>query len=186
MTIRTEDLRRMRISAGLTQIELADAIGKTQPYIARMERGKLDPPLSVVHEIVEALSGQTTKTCADVMTSNPVTVDPRSSVSQAVQRMSEGPYSQLPVVRMGRIVGIITTHDVIRNLERDLDDINIESIMNPSGIPIFDEDTPIGTIINLFAEYQAVLIQKQGRLTGIITLQDLFKLGPENLVAAIS
>ena len=42
-----EDIRRMRIRAGLTQKELAERAGVSQSLIARIERGSVDPRLSL-------------------------------------------------------------------------------------------------------------------------------------------
>ena len=179
--ITVEDLRNLRIRAGLTQLELAELIDKTQAYIARLESGSINPPLSVVSEIIEVTTGWKHKTCREVMSMDPVSIDARNSVMQAVDRMRAGNFSQLPVVRTGRILGIITVRDIFNNLELDLDEISVEAIMSSSGVPIVDEATSAESIIPFFNEYQAVLVQRQGRLSGIITRTDLPRLGAMRL-----
>ena len=46
------DLRRIR---GLTQTELADLVGVSQPHISRVEKGDEGPSLSVFRKIAKAL-----------------------------------------------------------------------------------------------------------------------------------
>jgi len=147
-----------------------------------LERGSLNPPLSVVTTILEATKGWSSKTCGEIMSRDPDTIDARSSVMQAVEKMKAGDFSQLPVVRTGRILGVITIKDVFNNLELDLEEVSVETIMSSVGAPMVDENTLITSIIQLFRDSPAVLVQRQGRLTGIITKSDLPKIGVLNLI----
>ena len=176
MILTTEDLKQLRLRRGLTQAELASKIGVSQSYIARLERGSLDPKLSVVKHIVDILTGETGRVCSEIMTSNPTTVDARDTVSTAVSLMQENSYSQLPVMRGTQLLGLITEWNVIQNLQHDLLEISVEAVMSPSGALMVDENTSVDVIIPLFENYQAVLVQNQGRLQGIITRSDLLKL----------
>jgi predicted transcriptional regulator len=165
----------MRRQAGMTQGELAKAVGVSQSYIARIESGTLDPKLSVANKILEILNKQSGPTLADVMTADPTTVDARDSVMSVVPIMQERAFSQLPVVRSGRVVGIITELDVVRNLNRNLSEISVQAIMDPVAPPMFDENTPLSFVVPLFESFQAVLVQKQGRLVGVVTRADAMK-----------
>ena len=49
---------RLRIMRGLTQTQLADLVGTKQPSIARLESGKVEPKLSFLRRVVEALGGR--------------------------------------------------------------------------------------------------------------------------------
>jgi predicted transcriptional regulator len=109
------------------------------------------------------------------MTPNPITVNARSPVSEAIALMRKHDFSQIPVQRGNETVGIITERDIIQNLHHNLDEISVEAIMSLDGTPKVDERTPIRVIIPLFDVYQAVVIQKQGRITGIITRHDLLR-----------
>jgi cystathionine beta-synthase len=90
--------------------------------------------------------------------------------------MQENNYSQLPVMRGTQLVGIITEWDIIKNLQHDLREISVQAIMSPSNVLMVDGNTSIDVIIPLFENYQAVLVQNQGRIQGIITRSDLLKL----------
>ncbi len=176
MILTIDDLKKLRLRTGRTQAELAVEIGVSQSYIARLERGTLDPKLSLVKKIVDVLTKGTGKICSDIMTTNPVTIDAREVVSTAVSLMQKNNYSQLPVLRGTQMVGIITEWDIIQNLQHDLHEISVQAIMSPSGVLMVDETTSVDVIIPLFGNYQAVLVQTQGRIQGIITRSDLLKL----------
>ena len=48
------------------------------------------------------------------MTSPPVTIAPHESVAQAARMMSEHHVNRLPVVKHGKLVGIVTRADLVR------------------------------------------------------------------------
>ncbi len=50
------DLRERRTALDLTQSELAERADVSQPLIARIEGGDVDPRLSTLRRIVEALN----------------------------------------------------------------------------------------------------------------------------------
>jgi len=165
----------LRRQAGMTQGELAHAVGVSQSYVARIESGTLDPKLSVANKILEVLSEHSGPVLGDVMTADPTTVDARDSVSSVVLIMQERAFSQLPVVRSGRVIGIITELGIVRNLRRNLAQVSVQAIMDPIAPPMFDESTPLSFILPLFESFQAVLVQKQGRLIGVVTRADAMK-----------
>ncbi len=55
-----------------------------------------------------------TRKVRDVMTYDPVTVDPEDTVQEAAERLLEYQISGLPVISGGRPVGIITESDIFR------------------------------------------------------------------------
>jgi acetoin utilization protein AcuB len=56
------------------------------------------------------------RTVREVMSYDPITVEPEDSVQEAAERMLEYQISGLPVVQDGHVVGIITESDVFRLL----------------------------------------------------------------------
>ena len=118
MTVnRLVDLRR---EVGMTQAELSIEVGVSQSYIARLEKKTLDPKLSIVNKIFEVLTSRQGKNCYDIMTIDPLTIDDRDPAAQAVRLMQKHNYSQIPVLRGTKMVGIITERDIIRNLRHDM------------------------------------------------------------------
>lgn len=47
-------LAKLRLNAGLSQVELAKLIGTQQPGIARLEKGLTEPVLSTIEKLAEA------------------------------------------------------------------------------------------------------------------------------------
>lgn len=176
MIVSIAELRQYRIDAGYSQAELALEVGVTQSYIARMEKGGLDPKYSIVCAIIEVVKGLRDLTCGDVMNSTPSTIDARQSVSMAKDLMNRRRVAILPVVKSARVIGCITDVDISRNEHLNLNQLSVEAILNPLGIPTVDEQTPVLTMIPLLDTYQAVVVQSAGRLTGIISRGDISKL----------
>jgi CBS domain-containing protein len=58
-------------------------------------------------------------TIFDLMTPDPIRINPDNSVKDAAQMFTERHISALPVTENGRIIGIITTGDVIKVLAAD-------------------------------------------------------------------
>lgn len=52
-------------------------------------------------------------TAADMMTSDPVTVDPDTTVQEAARLIHRPGHNRLPVVEDGRLVGLVTRLDVL-------------------------------------------------------------------------
>ena len=48
-------LKQLREAKGLSQAALAEKVGVSREYIARLETGKHDPPLSRVEKLAKAL-----------------------------------------------------------------------------------------------------------------------------------
>jgi len=176
-------LIQLRLEARLTQAELAKEVGVSQAYIARIERGTLDPKLSIVSRITEFLRSSIAKrryqgrfrdmTCSEIMAANPATVDARDPASRAVDLMHQHSFSQIPVLRGNSVMGMITEQDIIKDLHHDLSQMSVQAVMAPVSPPIVSETTPITDIVPLFQIHQAILVQNQGRLSGIITRADL-------------
>jgi predicted transcriptional regulator len=171
-----DEISKLRKDVGLTQADLAIEAGVSQSYIARLERGTLDPKFSVMTKIVETLIHHESRICAEIMTPDPVTVDARDLASEAVGLMQKHNYSQVPVLRGTQLIGIVTERDIIRNLQHNMNELSVQAVMSPEGVPIVDENTPVDIITPLFQNYQAILVQTQGRMRGIITRSDLLKL----------
>jgi predicted transcriptional regulator len=72
------DLRERRNELELTQSELADRADVSQPLIARIEGGDVDPRLSTLRRIVSALAEAETGIvrAEDLMHSNVISVSP--------------------------------------------------------------------------------------------------------------
>ena len=167
------DLRERRTSLGLTQSELADRADVSQPLIARVEGGDVDPRLSTLRRIVNALDeaeGEVVR-AEDLMHEAVVSVDPADDIRTAVHRMEEEAYSQLPVIQDGVPVGSISQSDLV-HLDEAARDEPVNEHMSES-FPTVSADATLDEISSLLDHYKAVMVTEEGDTVGIITEADL-------------
>ncbi|MGM0606661.1 MAG: CBS domain-containing protein [Halobacteriota archaeon] len=168
-----QDLRERRNALGLTQSALAESAGVSQPLIARIEGGDVDPRLSTLRRIVNALDeaeGDVLR-AADLMNEVVIAVAPDDSVREAIDRMEAEAYSQLPVLQNGIPVGSISQGDVIRAGE-DVGDLPVREVMSES-FPTVAQDATVDEVRNLLDHYKAVMVTEGGETVGIITEADI-------------
>ncbi|MFB6124497.1 MAG: CBS domain-containing protein [Halanaeroarchaeum sp.] len=168
-----QDLRERRTSLELTQSELADRAGVSQPLIARIEGGDVDPRLSTLRRIVEALDeaeGDVVR-ARTLMHETVVSVSPDDEVSVAVDLMQEEGYSQLPVITNGIPVGSISESDVVSAGE-NAGNLEVRDVMSES-FPTVSPDATLEEISSLLDHYKAVMVTDAGETVGIITQADV-------------
>ena len=78
----------------------------------------------IVHALARHGSGLLTLTVAEVMTQPAVTCDPAESVGELMAEMTNRRIRHFPVVRNGRLCGIVSIGDVVKNR---LDEIEYEA-----------------------------------------------------------
>ncbi|AHG03665.1 transcriptional regulator [Halobacterium sp. DL1] len=168
-----DELRTRRTSLELTQSDLADRAGVSQPLIARIEGGDVDPRLSTLRRIVEALDeaeGDIVR-AGTLMHEEVISVAPDDSVKEAVEKMQEAGYSQLPVITNGVPVGSISDSDVV-SAGSDIADHPVREVMSES-FPTVSQDASEDEISSLLDHYKAVMVTDDGETVGIITQADV-------------
>lgn len=176
------ELREKRIELGLTQKEVAERAGISQPLVARIEKGGVDPRLSTLSRLVEVLNGAATEQlprAVDLIEGGIASVSPTESVRRAVTIMRERGFSQLPVVDKGRAVGIVSTDDLIERVQqtddpRALGRRKVAEVMGPAP-PSVSGDTHFSVLENLLARNVAVLVSEGGEWMGIVTKADILR-----------
>jgi predicted transcriptional regulator len=171
-----EDLRERRNELALTQSELADRAGVSQPLIARIEGGDVDPRLSTLRSIVTALEeaeGGLLR-AADLMHSPVVSVEPDASVHETIELMDEKGYSQVPVVRDGTPLGLIGTSDIRERSdeEESVGELPVVEVMHES-ISTVEPGASIDEVDATLDHNDAVLVVDGGETIGIITEADI-------------
>jgi len=180
-------ISRMRKQLGLTQKQLAAMAGVSQSLIAKIESGKIDPAYSKVVEIIAALESEQNKgkkNAAQIMSPHIVCVSPSDPLTKAVSLMRSKDISQLPVLDSGKSVGSLSDRLIVELLSqhslepaagrRKLKALKVGEVMQES-FPVIPADSLVDIVADMLHHYRAVLVGRQGKLSGIITRADLFK-----------
>ncbi len=123
------------------------------------------------------------------MTQNPITVNPDTSVPDALRLMREHKVRRLPVVdRHGKLVGIVSDKDLLYaspspattlavwEIPELLGKLRVEKVMT-HGVITVTEDTALEEAARIMADSKigGLPVMRGGSLVGIITETDLFK-----------
>lgn len=182
-----QDLKRLRVSAGLTQSQLAALAGVSQALIARIEAGDIDPRFSTYSRILHALKSagkekhvEKKPAAGDIMKSPVIHVKPEDAVGTASKLMEKHGISQLPVLEHGVQVGSLSESKVIKAMMREKDPAKfaakkVKEIMN-EGFPTVSKNADLKTLSRLVEFSPAVLMVEGGRVVGIVTRADILRL----------
>ena len=125
----------------------------------------------------------------DVMKKTVISVEPETTVPEAKELMNRNNISKLPVVKGGKLVGIITKNDLLQagpSLATTLDmyeisyllsKLNVKKIMTAKVITCSPDDV-VEEAARIMVDRQigCLPVVKNGTLVGIITENDLFQL----------
>ncbi len=105
-----------------------------------------------------------------LMTPNPVTVDADASVQEVVKILISTPFRRLPVVKDGKLVGIITVRDIIVKLAEMNIDTPIKDFITPSIVCVWEEAplNVVGEIMRLSNSELCGVLNDNNELVGII------------------
>jgi len=178
--ITPEELRNLRKRFRLTQKELAKKAGVSQSLIARIENKSVDPRLSTVRRIFNAITSiqRERKKAKDVMHSPVITIEAMDTIKNAISLMKKFAISQLPVVRDNKIAGSIQESALLDKLvnSKDADRFFSSSVYNimEKSFPVVDPEADVNYIVNVLArENSALLVIENNKIVGIITKIDL-------------
>jgi predicted transcriptional regulator len=177
-----EELKRWRLRLGLTQSQVARSAGVSQPLIARIERGSVDPRLSTLRAILKALRDAERREVKlkDVMTHPDMSVSSTDTVHSAIQLMREKGFSQVPVVSKGFPVGSLHERTIIHLLseKRNTEELSkalVGEIMGPP-FPMVEPAASTEEVYGMLEDASAVLVVERGKLVGLVSKSDLLNL----------
>lgn len=124
----------------------------------------------------------------DIMTKNPITVDSETLVLDAQKIMKENNIRRLPVVDKGKLMGILTQHDIleaspspatslsIHELNYLLSKMKVKEIMKKNPVT-FTPDTPFEEALRIGQEKKigSFPVVEKGKLVGISTESDIVR-----------
>jgi predicted transcriptional regulator len=178
--ITADDLRRLRKRHGLTQKALAKKSGVSQSLISRIENKTVDPRLSTIRKIFEAIIYLQNKegTARDVMHSPVIVINALESVQKAIDLMKKNAISQLPVLKGNKIIGSIRESTLINRFSKSK---NTETFFSSSVYNIMDEpfitvesNLTVDAVVDLLLKGNpAIIVLEQKKIIGIITKIDV-------------
>ncbi len=181
-----EEIRKLRKNLGISQKELAASVGVSQSYIARLERGSLNPTYNKVKRIYDYLNQATDKlhtitiTVENIMNHPVITCSPFDTLIAALDILRTKGFSQLPVANEDRnIIGVISENDINDllmkgNTIESLRNMSVKKVMTGT-LPQLDKSSPISMVYPLLKFSNAVIIVDSGRPIGIVTKADILK-----------
>jgi len=124
----------------------------------------------------------------DVMTKNPITADSETLVLDAQRIMKENNIRRLPIVDKGKLVGIITKHDLleaspspatslsVHELNYLLSKMKVKEIMKKNPITL-TPDTPFEEALKIGQDRKigSFPVVENGKLVGIATESDIIR-----------
>jgi len=172
----------MRKKLGLTQAQVAAAAGVSQPLVARIENGSVDPRLSTYGAILEALNRAERKTATirEVMTTPVSSVRAADSVGAAIRMMRSHGISQLPVLDKSVPVGSLSDQIVVHAMSESVDaqalaKRSVGEIMGPP-FPVVDAAASANQAYHMLEDQPALLVMERGKIIGIVSKADLLSL----------
>jgi nucleotide-binding universal stress UspA family protein len=125
--------------------------------------------------MVPATLGGNVDLVAAWMTLHPETVGPGSKLADVAESMRKGGFHCMPVMDDGRLVGVITDHD-IRSHAGELEDVEVRAAMTSEVVAIAP-DTSVQEAARLLIECKvgALPVLKDSGLVGIMTSEDILK-----------
>jgi len=112
-----------------------------------------------------------------IMTTNPVTVSPTQSIAEVSNILKGNRTHHVPVVEDGKLVGMVTTYDLWKSMERNSKATQVGEVMNPNYIHIIPKDK-VGTAAELFLDkrfHALPVVNLKGQLKGVVTSYDVLK-----------
>ena len=114
-----------------------------------------------------------------IMTTDPIVVSPDQTIKQLSNLMHFHKIQQVPVVENGKLVGMITTHDLWSQNQKsqNQDEIKVADFMSKNIIKIAPKDK-VGTAAELFMDKRfktLPVVNLRNELKGVVTAFDVIK-----------
>ncbi len=180
-----EEIKKMRKQLDVTQSELARMANVSQSTIAKLERSSISASYEIVTRVFEAIENEgklrkINRTAREVLHTPIVSVQKDATLAEVSELMKRRGYSQLPVMNGDTVVGSISDETILNQLRQgssldELSHIKVEAVMNDA-YPVIPETTAVEMVATLLSSSPAVLVQRKGKISGIITKSDLLKL----------
>ena len=175
------EYKKRRTYLNLSQIQLANIANISQSIVTKFENGKIDPTLSTIYKIEQALIEReniSIKNAEEIMVKEITTISSSSSILKALNLMRDTDFSQLLVTESKNIKGIVTEKNILDFLleKGDIKNFKVKQIIQQLPV-IIPKEYLMSDLKYIFQNKKTicVLVGNQSSVIGIITKSDLFK-----------
>jgi CBS domain-containing protein len=128
-----------------------------------------------------------TQSIREVMTSNPRTVEPSTSIVDVARLMRDEDTGVVPIVEGERLVGTITDRDITIRVVAEGQDPQSTSVgaVASKDLVTIDPQQDLDEALRLMAQHQVrrlPVVEEDGRLVGIVSQADVAMTGDERRV----
>jgi len=172
--VATQLTRRIALQIPLVSAAM-DTVTEARTAIAMAQEGGIGFVHKNLPVTTQAAEVAQVKKFESGMVSDPLTVHPDQTISEALAVMRRARISGLPVTREGRLVGILTNRDL--RFERRLDR-PVSEVMTKDDLVTARPGVTLEEAKNILHEHRIeklLVVDERGRLLGLITVKDIEK-----------
>ena len=178
-----ESIKQQRLKIGITQKELANAVGVSTSMINQIESGRSAPSYETAKKIFEVLANKesesSTHNAGQICSQTIIKMKPSNTLHDAIKKMHQISISQIPIFDGITPVGVISESGIVGHYENGnieiAKKIKTQDIME-STPPVVDFETPAATLAPLIKYSKCILVRKGSKIVGIITASDAMKM----------
>jgi CBS domain-containing protein len=125
------------------------------------------------------------KSVRDVMTSNPRSIEPSTTVTEAARLMKTEDVGSLPIVDGDQLVGVVTDRDIVIRVvaeTKDLQSTTVGEIASRDLVTV-DPQQDLDEALRLMAQHQVrrlPVAEEDGKLVGILAQADVAREGKDS------
>ena len=174
------DLREKIKKSGLTKRKICLVLGFDEPWLNKVLR---DPPtikdpgynkIRKVWNYIEEIASTNEKTAGEICAHPLITVKTEMTLSEIMKKLQKKAFTQAPVTFGDHIIGVITLNKIYELLDTPNFDKNTvlgkKHVIEVLTIPY---DHPIGNFGKTLQSEPCLLVEKDGKKYGIITIEDI-------------
>lgn len=170
----TQLTRNIRLNIPLVSAPM-DTVTESALAIALAQEGGIGIIHRNLSKEAQALEVEKVKRSENGIITDPITLPPSESTATVRRLMQDHNVSGIPIVDAGRLVGILTRRDM-KFLSAD---VRIEGVMTKDNLVTAPPGTRLDEaeqILNRHKIEKLLLVDKDGRLSGLITMRDIDKM----------
>jgi len=117
----------------------------------------------------------------DIMTKNPVCVNPEANIKKAAEVMLKKKVGGLVVTKNNKVVGIVTEKDLVRIIakSKNTEKIHVKKIMNKRVKTITPQEDIYSALLKMRKkDVRRLPVLDKKKLIGLLTIKDILKVQP--------